>query len=55
MSKLRYEVKTRPEYKQEPGFTHMTVDNKARKAVKFGTKADCELEAYARNDGKTVG
>lgn len=55
MSKLRYEVKPRPEYKQEPGYTHMTVDNKLRKAVKFGTKGECEVDAYARNDGNAVG
>lgn len=53
--KLRYEVMPRPEYKQEPGYTHMTVDNKKVVAVKFGTKAECDLDAYARNDGQTVG
>lgn len=52
--KLRYEVKPRPEYKQEPGFTYMTVDNKKRVAVKFGTKGDCEVDAYDRNDGNVV-
>lgn len=54
-SKLRYEAKPRPEYKQTPGYTHMLVDNKKRVAVRFGTKGDCDLEAFARNDGQSVG
>lgn len=53
--KLRYEVKPRPAYKQEPGYTHMVVDNRKVQAVKFSTKAECELIAFKMNDSGTVG
>lgn len=55
MRKLRYEVKPRPERRQEPGYTHMVVDNHRVVAVKFGTKAACENHAFKLNDSGMVG
>ena len=40
-TKGRYAVKPRPDYKQEPGYTHMVTDTKTVKAIKFGTEAQC--------------
>ena len=58
-SKLRYEVKPRSAYTQTPAYpqpdSHMVVDNLKVLAVKFGTKAECELAAFQMNDSGTVG
>jgi hypothetical protein len=54
-SKLRYEVKPRPARKQEPGMDYMVVDNRKVVAIKFGSKAECELAAFQMNDSGKVG
>jgi hypothetical protein len=53
-TKLRYEVKPRPAYKQTDRHSHMVVDNRKVQAVKFGTKAECDLIAFQMNDSGMV-